>query len=337
MITKYVLDDPDTLIRIGWLPGFCLDDLTSWKTQITTSGELTQVIRWHTEPLWAESDNPYFRNRPKRDVRFAQLTEKQMEQLRNTIDALDLEGLRQLQEKYGNSIDDAEEVSLEIPFSQLDLRLPVYSLGWGLEREEADCRKRREAYLQSIIQLEELVNSFAPFSAEKHFQELHAQREKDHAEDERRRLNPSWAEVVTDYFLRGTLYLWITMMIFTVCLIPLVGFYELGKTVWYLSRYESEPGEVVGCHWKETEHSSGYAIVVQTKAGVHLTGSWYGRRENCLKQLGDRIEVLVDPQDRQVAVLNTFIDRWLPALTLLGLTGIGVYFYLKRRIRCPKK
>jgi hypothetical protein len=224
-----------------------------------------------------------------------------------------------------------------IPLSQSDLQLPVYSLEWDFGREEADCSQARHSCLQSIIQLEELVNSFAPFSTEKHFQELQAQREKDQAEDERLRLNANWFAVVTDYFLRGTMYLWITMIIFTVCLIPLVGVYELGKTVWYLSQYESEPGEVVGCHWNETEYSSGYAIVVQTKAGVHLMSSWYGSRENCLKQLGNRVNVLVNPQDRQEAVLNTFIDRWLSPLTLLGLTGIGVYFYFKRRVRCLKK
>lgn len=337
MITKFVLDDPDTLICTGWLPGFCLDDLTSWKTQITTSGELTQVIHWHTEPRWADSDNPYFRDRPERDVRFAQLTGKQMEQLRNMIDALDLEGLRQLQETYGNSMDDAEEVSINLPFNQLDLQLPVYSLEWDFGREEADCSQERRSCLQSIIQLEELVNSFSPFSMEKHFQELEAQREKDRAEDERLRSNRTWSETVPEFLFGAVWNLGGILIGCLLCLIPIIGVYELGKTIWYLNHYESDLGEVVACELKGNDNSAGYVMVVQTKAGARLTGSWYGSRENCLKQLGNRVNVLVDPQDRQEAVLNTFIDRWLSPLTLLALTGIGVYFYFKRRVRCLKK
>ena len=121
------------------------------------------------------------------------------------------------------------------------------------------------------------------------------------------------------------------------CLIPIIGVYELGKTIWYLNHYESDLGEVVACELKGADNSAGYVIVVQTKAGTRLSGSWYGSREYCLKQLGNRVNVLVDPQDRQEAVLNTFIDRWLSPLTLLGLTVIGVYFYFKRRVRCLKK
>ncbi|WP_417384014.1 DUF3592 domain-containing protein [Gimesia sp.] len=290
-----------------------------------------QTIRWHTEPRWADSDNPYFRNRPKRDVRFAQLTEKQMEQLRNTIDALDLDGLRQLQQKYGNSIDDAEEVSLELPLSQLDLQLPIYSLEWILEREDAERGENRQACLQSIIQLVKLVNSFAPFSAEKHFQELHAQREKDRAEDERCQSNSTLAEKLSDFALRGVWNLGFILIVCMLCLIPLIGVYELGKTVWYLNRYESELGEVVGCELQGTEQSSGYVIVVQTKAGARLTGNWGGSRENCLRQLGHTVEVLVNPKNKKMVVLNTFVERWLSALVLLGLAGVIIFLALKRR------
>lgn len=331
MITKFVLDDPDTLIRIGYHPGFCLDDMTSWKIQITETGELTQVIRWHTEPLWADSDNPYFRNRPKRDVRFAQLTEKQMEQLRNTIDALDLEGLRQLQEKYGNSIDDAEEVSITIPAKELDLELSVYSLEGEALRAGSAWSETERSCLRSLILLDAIVDSFAPFSSVKHNYELRVQREKDLADDERRRLNRTWLEKAQEFVFSGVWNLGVILIVFMLCLIPLTGIYELGKTVWYLSRYESELGEVVGCHRQETELSSGYAIVVQTKEGVRITGGWNGSQENCVRQLGTSIKVLINPEDRQVAVLNTFVDRWLMALVLLGLSGVIVFLAFKRR------
>lgn len=331
MITKFVLDDPNMLICTGWLPGFCLDDLTSWKTQITTSGELTQVIHWHTEPRWADSDNPYFRDRPERDVRFAQLTGKQMEQLRNMIDALDLEGLRQLQETYGNSMDDAEEVSVVIPLNQLDLQLPVYSLEWDFGREEADCSQARQSCLQSIIQLEELVNSFAPFSTEKHFQELQAQREKDQAEDERFRSNRTWSVTVPEFLFGAVWNLGVILIGCLLCLIPIIGVYELGKTIWYLNHYESDLGEVVACELKGADNSAGYVIVVQTKAGTRLSGSWGDSRENCLRQLGKKVEVLVNPQNRQVAVLNTFIERWLSAFVILGLATVIIFLGLKRK------
>ncbi|WP_417397362.1 DUF3592 domain-containing protein [Gimesia chilikensis] len=254
-----------------------------------------------------------------------------MEQLRNMIDALDLEGLRQLQETYGNSMDDAEEVSINLPLSQLDLQLPVYSLEWDFGREEADCSQERRSCLQSIIQLEELVNSFSPFSMEKHFQELEAQREKDRAEDERLRSNRTWSETVPEFLFGAVWNLGVILIGCLLCLIPIIGVYELGKTIWYLNHYESDLGEVVACELKGNDNSAGYVIVVQTKAGARLTGSWGDSRENCLRQLGKKVEVLVNPQNRQVAVLNTFIERWLSAFVLIGLATVIIFLGLKRK------
>lgn len=324
MVTKFVLDDPDTLIRIGYQPGFS-HDLTSWKTQIIESGELTQVIRWHTDPfLGVDSDNPYFHNRPEKDVRFAQLSEKQIEQVRKTIDALDLDGLQQLQENYVGWIDDAEEVSITIPSKELHIELSAYSLETEFLGEDLDWSETERSCLRSIILLEGIVNSFAPFSAEKHFYELEVQREKDLADAKRRRLNPTWFEIIENNIFRWIWRFCVFMILFVV---PASGMYEIGETLWYQKYYLKDTGLIAGCTNQQTESGEIYHVVVKTREAWGITDRRYDNGEDCTSQIGRLVFVLINPENREEIVMDSFRERWLPALKLFIVSGLFIFIY----------
>ena len=325
MITKFVLDDPDTLIRAEYQSGFSFDPgIALLKIQITESGELTQVISWDRG---YESEEDACKSYPycvKRDVRFIQLSQGQIHQLRQAIE--DLDPVEVQQARHETCSDDAESVTLEVPARDFQAELTGYYSENDILNDRLSAAARSGC--RAFWKIWDLLDSFAPDVI---IEQAEKVRSSEPCIPE-----PSWYDTVGALLVYGVWNLFLMMFILMLCSVPLFGVYELGKTVWYLSSYESDLGEVVGCHWKETEHSSGYAIVVQTKEGVRLTGSWYGSKENCVRQLGTSIKVLVNPANRQEAVLNTFIDRWLPALCLLGLTGLGLFIYFQKRVQREK-
>lgn len=126
-------------------------------------------------------------------------------------------------------------------------------------------------------------------------------------------------------------YTFCTVFVLMVCAVPVVGCYELGKTVWYLTQYERRTGTVVDCVGKRFKHKSKYAYVVETKDGTRVTARWYGSRAWCERQLGKSASVLIDPENGQEGVINSFMDRWLLPVVLLGGAGLLVVGFLKKQ------
>lgn len=119
--------------------------------------------------------------------------------------------------------------------------------------------------------------------------------------------------------------------------VPVVGCYKLGKTVWYLTQYEHQTGTVVDCVGKRFKHKSKYAYVVETKEGTRVTGRWYGSQSWCERQQGKTASVLINPEKPQEAVINSFMDLWLLPTALLGITGLFVVGFLKKRQASSEK
>lgn len=126
-------------------------------------------------------------------------------------------------------------------------------------------------------------------------------------------------------------YTFSAVIILMVCAVPVFGIYELGKTTWYLTQFEHDTGTVVGCSGKRFKHKSKYAYVVETKKGARITGRWYGSKSHCERQKGKTVAVLINPENKQKGVVNSFMDRWFLPLTLLSLPGLFLYGYLKKR------
>ena len=120
-------------------------------------------------------------------------------------------------------------------------------------------------------------------------------------------------------------------IVLMVCAVPVFGCYELGKTVWYLTQYEHVTGTVVDCSGKRFKHKSKYAYVVETNAGTRITARWYGSKAFCERQQGKTVAVLINPENRSEGVVNSFMDRWVLPLILLGITSMFVVGYLKKR------
>lgn len=126
-------------------------------------------------------------------------------------------------------------------------------------------------------------------------------------------------------------YTFSAVIILMVCAVPVFGIYELGKTTWYLTQFEHDTGTVVGCSGKRFKHKSKYAYVVETKKGARITGRWYGSKAHCERQKGKTVAVLINPENKQKGVVNSFMDRWFLPLALLSLPGLFLYGYLKKK------
>lgn len=122
-----------------------------------------------------------------------------------------------------------------------------------------------------------------------------------------------------------------TAIVLMVCAIPVLGCFELGKTIWYLTQYEHETGTVVDCVGKRFKHKSKYAYVVETQDGTRITARWYGSKSFCERQHGKTVSVLINPENKSEGVINSFMDRWLLPTALLGITGLFVVGFLRKR------
>lgn len=122
-----------------------------------------------------------------------------------------------------------------------------------------------------------------------------------------------------------------TALVLMVCAVPVFGCYELGKTLWYLTQYEHETGTVVDCSGKHFKQGTKYAYVVETADGTRIRARWYGSKSYCERQQGKTVSVLINPENRSEAVINSFMDRWCIAVIFLGLTGLFVGGYFKKR------
>ncbi|WP_417392071.1 DUF3592 domain-containing protein [Gimesia sp.] len=121
------------------------------------------------------------------------------------------------------------------------------------------------------------------------------------------------------------------VFVLLVCAVPVVGCYELGKTLWYLTQYEDQTGTVVGYKSKHFKQGTKYACVVKTADGTRITARWYGSKDWCERQQGKQVSVLINPEKPQEGVVNSLMDRWLLPAVLLGLTSLLVVGYLKKR------
>ncbi len=117
--------------------------------------------------------------------------------------------------------------------------------------------------------------------------------------------------------------------------VPIGGFYQLGKSIWYVTTYEKDTGVVVSCSSRVSKGrwTTKYASVVEMDDGSRITSKLYGSRESCYNKQGERVSVLLNPDNRDEAVINTFDDLWLMPLLLLSIPGLLLVSYIAKRFR----
>lgn len=124
--------------------------------------------------------------------------------------------------------------------------------------------------------------------------------------------------------------------------IPVGGLYYLGESIFYVTTYERDTGIVVSCsreafssvHSTVKPKSSGgakYAPVVKVNGGKQITSKSYEGKESCYAKKGQEINILINPDNKNEAIINTFKDRWLVPLGLLSVPGILLFFYVRKR------
>ena len=112
--------------------------------------------------------------------------------------------------------------------------------------------------------------------------------------------------------------------------IPMGGLYYLGESIWYISTYDKSTGVVVSCSRKtfQGKWRTKYAPVVKTDSGANVTSKSYGSKASCYSKKGETVGLLINPMNKEDAVLNTFFDRWVMPLGLLSIPGLLLFFIL---------
>lgn len=319
MITNFVLDAPDTLIHASFHPGFIFD-LTSWKIQITETGELTQVIRWDFDYQSEEVVNKPFSYRTRRDARTIQISPEKLTLLKQTIEELDLPGIQQVQEEF--VFDDAETISIAIPSKNFKAEISIYTID---SFNAADSLSEVvTSGLRSFEKIWDLIESVAPYTTTAHYHMMPSLRDRSDPVQTK-------YQYMEDLIINTFFYCIFHIHILALMLIPLFGFYELGKTIWYLNYYEHKTGVVVGCHKREFDDSTQYSLVARTKQGARITAEWPCREADCINQLGKKVNVLINPENTQEGVMNDFTDRWLPASVLMSISTLIFFFVIKKK------
>ncbi len=118
--------------------------------------------------------------------------------------------------------------------------------------------------------------------------------------------------------------------ILAVLAIPVGGLYESGRSIFYLTKYEHNTGKVTRCESRRFKKRTKYAPVVVTESGLRIKARWYGSKESCRENIGQNVSVLIDPENPDHGVLNTFVERWMLASILLGITSLFFFGYLRK-------
>ena len=121
------------------------------------------------------------------------------------------------------------------------------------------------------------------------------------------------------------------IVILAVLAIPVGGLYESGRSFFYLTKYEHSTGKITRCESRQFKKRTKYAPVVVTEFGLRIKARWYGSKESCKENIGQNISVLIDPKNSDHGVLNTFVERWMLASILLGITSLFFFGYLKKK------
>ncbi len=119
--------------------------------------------------------------------------------------------------------------------------------------------------------------------------------------------------------------------ILAVLAIPVGGLYESGRSIFYLTKYEHSTGRVTHCESRRFKKRTKYAPVVVAESGLRIKARWYGSKESCRENIGQNISVLIDPENPDHGVLNTFVERWMLASILLGITSLFFFGYLRKK------
>ena len=124
----------------------------------------------------------------------------------------------------------------------------------------------------------------------------------------------------------------------TLAIIPLGGAYYLGKSIWYVSSYENSVGKVVACSAKNIKtRGILYAMVIQTDSGSRITAKHHVSKENCYRVQGEIVSILLNPDNKNEGVINSFRERWKLPLIFIGSPIIIILIiYLKKRMRATK-
>ena len=120
------------------------------------------------------------------------------------------------------------------------------------------------------------------------------------------------------------------------------GLYFLTESIGYASNYSPTTGKVVSCSNKHITASGAkkhfkndgekFFPVVETTNGKQITSNrHYPKETSCTETIGQTVNLLVDPNDPNNAVINGFYDLWLKPLALIVFSAFLLFLYLKKQ------
>lgn len=124
-----------------------------------------------------------------------------------------------------------------------------------------------------------------------------------------------------------------------VCLLAIgisaiAGVYKLGKSLSQSLSHQSAKGVVIACEPKWLSTHKETVMVVEIEGSVEhaqISGHWLRSKSFCEQLLGHSIQVLLDPDDDYLGVVDSFNERWL--FPLLLLTSAWVVSWCVRQVQ----
>ncbi len=115
--------------------------------------------------------------------------------------------------------------------------------------------------------------------------------------------------------------------------VPIGGLYTLGRSIYYTATYERSTGIVETCA-RQKFRASGrtrYAPIIIVSGGVSATSITYESKEGCFNKKGKTVNLLINPENKNEVVVNTFDDMWMMPLLLLSFPSIILVSYIAKR------
>jgi hypothetical protein len=114
------------------------------------------------------------------------------------------------------------------------------------------------------------------------------------------------------------------ILVLIIAAVPIGGLYTLGRSIYYTASFEKSTGVVETCASKTFRNKwrTRYAPVIVMEDGTRATSITHESREGCFDKKGKEVSLLINPDNRDEVVVNTFSDMWMMPLLLLSVPGI---------------